>query len=79
MVAGFSIRNHRTLVASMVFLAVYAVLVNLKPSFLFARDGTLRAFGLRNGKSTVLPLWLVSIALAICATLLVEVLLLTLD
>ena len=80
MVNKFSnlVRNNRITVASILFLCIYGLLVLAKPRFLFTRKGTLRNFGLRKGNSTVLPLWLISIAVGIFAILIVESYLLTL-
>lgn len=72
------IRNNRIAATSMLFLSIYCLIVAVKPTFLFTRKGNLRTFGLRSGDSTVLPLWLISIAVGVCACLLVELYLLSL-
>ena len=48
-----------------VFLTFYIVIVILKPSFLYNKDGSLREFGVGFKKKTVVPVWLLSIILGI--------------
>ena len=48
-----------------VFVLSYFVLNTAKPKFLYNDNMTLRQFGVGYRKKTVLPLWLISIVLAI--------------
>jgi len=48
-----------------VFSITYIILNMIKPSFLYNDNKTLREFGVGYRKKTVLPLWLISIVLAI--------------
>ena len=57
--------RHLTLVAIILFVVVFALLHYLKPSFMYNKDGSVRQFGLGFSKKTVIPIWLVTVILAI--------------
>jgi hypothetical protein len=57
--------------AIMVFLVIFIIFAYLKPHFLYAKDGSLRTFGLGKRNCTILPIWLFVIVLAILSYLLV--------
>lgn len=59
------IRKNITSFSILLFLFVYCVLIYLQPSFLYNLDGSLREFGLGYSRKTVVPIWLLSICLAI--------------
>jgi hypothetical protein len=61
---GF-VRNNISLVAISLYIITFGLLVYIKPSFLYNKDGSLREFGLGTSKKTVLPVWLASILIAI--------------
>ena len=61
---GF-IRNNINLVSISLYVIIFGLLIYIKPSFLYNKDGSLREFGLGSNKKTVLPVWLVSILVAI--------------
>lgn len=48
-----------------VFLIIYIIVVNLKPAFLFNKNGTIRNFGLGKSKCSIFPIWLFVIFIAI--------------
>jgi hypothetical protein len=49
-----------------VYICLYGVVVYLKPSFMYdEKNGSFRQFGVGYKNTTILPLWLVSIILAI--------------
>ena len=57
---------HRLILILMVYLIGYGFILWLKPSILFDPSKTnLRPFGVGYKQSTILPLWLLSILLAI--------------
>ena len=59
------IRRNITSISIIIFIVFY-VLINLfKPAFLYNNDGSLREFGLGFRKTTVVPVWLLAIILAI--------------
>tara|TARA_Y100000389_G_scaffold47718_1_gene42880 strand:- start:2916 stop:3164 length:249 start_codon:yes stop_codon:yes gene_type:complete len=65
------VKNNITLVAITLFLISFTILMLLKPGFLYNKDGSIKTFGLGYKKKTVIPVWLVSIILAILAYYLV--------
>ena len=58
-------------VAVILFIAMYSAILYFKPSFIYNRDGSLRAFGVGFKRKTVIPAWLLAIVLAIVAYLIV--------
>lgn len=49
----------------LLFSAIFILVQVIKPSFLYNRDGSLRAFGIGSKHKTVVPMWLVAIILGI--------------
>jgi hypothetical protein len=48
-----------------IFLVIYLLFISFKPDFLFTKDGCIRHFGLGKRNSTIIPIWLLVIVLAI--------------
>ena len=65
------IRNNITSVSIIIFILMFIGVQKLEPSFLYNPDGTLKQFGLGKKKHTVIPVWLVSLILAIFSYLFV--------
>jgi hypothetical protein len=65
------IRKHINSLSIVIFVVCFVVLQWLKPHFLYNSDGSLRQFGLGFKKKTIIPIWLVSIILAILSYLFV--------
>jgi hypothetical protein len=65
------VRRNITSISVVLFIALFAVIQLMEPSFLYRRDGSLRTFGLGKKKKTILPNWLVAIILAILSYLFV--------
>jgi hypothetical protein len=61
------------LTAGLIYLSLIAVILLIKPSFMFREDGTWKEFGIgRNPKThTVIPLWLYSIVAALVSYIVV--------
>ena len=60
------LKKHIVSVSLILFLILYSLVVYvLKPSFLYNNDGSFRQFGLGYKKKTVIPIWLITIILAI--------------
>jgi hypothetical protein len=59
------IRQNITSVSIVLFVILFAVIQVVKPSIIYEKDGSLRQFGLASRKKTVLPIWLITIFLAI--------------
>ena len=54
------------------FVLVYVFINYLKPAFLYTHTGTLRQFGLGYQNKTIIPLWLLSILIAVISYLVVR-------
>ena len=65
------IRNNITTTSIIIFILLFALVQHLEPSFLYNKDGTLKQFGLGRKSRTVLPVWLVTMILAIFSYLFV--------
>ena len=59
------VRRNITTITIIIYIILYSVVVILKPAFVYNDDGCLRNFGIGYKKKTVIPIWLVSICLAI--------------
>jgi hypothetical protein len=51
------------------FLILFFILVKLKPNCIFNKQGSLRNFGLGKTNTTILPIWLLVIVIAIISYL----------
>ncbi len=60
-----TLRTNITSVSIVIFFILYFYLNYVKPAFLYNKDGTLREFGVGFKKRTVVPLWLITIFIAI--------------
>jgi hypothetical protein len=63
------IRKHLVSFATILFVSLYILVIKLKPGFMYNHDGSLRSFGIGYKNKTVIPVWLVAIALAIVSYL----------
>lgn len=63
------IRTNNISVSILLFLVIFILFVYMKPNFLFNRSGILRNFGLGKSNSTILPVWLFVIIIAIISYL----------
>jgi hypothetical protein len=59
------IRQNITSVSIVLFVVLFIMVQLMKPSIIYNKDGSIRQFGLASRKKTVLPIWLVTIFLAI--------------
>ena len=57
------------LVSIIVFLILFAIILLIKPSVMFDKNGNPREFGIGYKNKTILPLWLALIILAIISYL----------
>jgi len=48
-----------------IFFIIYIFFIIIKPAFLFTKEGSIRHFGLGKRNSTIIPIWLFVIILAI--------------
>jgi hypothetical protein len=65
----FIIRKNLPFFAILLYLILFFALQQSKPGFLYNSDGSLRQFGIGFKRKTVIPIWIVSIALAIISYL----------
>lgn len=65
------IRKNNISTSIIIFLILFIIFVNLKPNFLFNRKGALRNFGIGKSDTTILPIWLLVIIIAILSYLFV--------
>ena len=65
------IRRNITSVSIILFVVLFTIIQYLEPAFLYDNDGALRQFGLGMKNKTILPVWLLSIFLAIISYLLI--------
>jgi len=69
---GF-VRQHKLNISIFIFLILFSLVHFMKPSFLYNHDGGFRPFGLGYKHKTVIPIWVMSIILAILCYLIVLV------
>lgn len=65
------IRKNNISTSIIIFLILFIIFVNVKPNFLFNRKGALRNFGIGKSDTTILPIWLLVIIIAILSYLFV--------
>ena len=65
------IRKNITSISIIIFIILFAIIQIIEPAFLYNRDGSFRNFGIGKQKKTIIPIWLVSIILAILVYLFV--------
>jgi hypothetical protein len=61
------IRHNKISVAIIIYMILFALINVLKPAFMYNKDGSLKEFGVGYRKKTIIPVWLISIFLAIIA------------
>ena len=61
---GF-VRRNITLFALILYIILYGLLILSKPHLIYNKNGTLRNFGIGYSSRSVLPIWLLSIIIAI--------------
>jgi hypothetical protein len=65
------IKNNNISAAIILFIILFIIFITIKPNFLFNKKGALRNFGLGKTNTTILPIWLLVIIIAIVSYLLV--------
>lgn len=61
------VRNNKASVAIILYIVLFALINMIKPAFMYNPDGTLKSFGVGYRSKTIIPVWLISIFLAIIA------------
>jgi hypothetical protein len=59
------IRHNKISVAILIYIILFGLINMLKPSFMYNTNGTIKEFGVGFRKKTIIPVWLISIVLAI--------------
>ena len=59
------IRSNITSVSIILFVMAFAVVQLVEPAFLYDKDGSLRQFGLGRKNKTIVPIWFLTLILAI--------------
>jgi uncharacterized membrane protein YidH (DUF202 family) len=67
---GF-VRYHKLSIAIIIFLILFSIIHMTKPTMLYNDDGSFRQFGVGYRHKTVIPIWSVSIVIAIFSYLFV--------
>jgi|TARA_Y100000389_G_C17463224_1_gene523372 hypothetical protein len=66
------VRKNRLQFAIVLFLIVFTFIHIQKPSLLYEDDGSFRQFGVGYRKKTVVPIWLISIVVALLSYVMVS-------
>lgn len=59
------LKNNKLSISLIVFTILFIIIILLKPRFLFTKDGAIRQFGLGKRNSSIIPIWIVVIVIAI--------------
>jgi len=65
------IRNNITSISIIIFIILFTIIQIIEPAFLYDRDGSFRNFGIGKQNKTIIPIWLITIILAILVYLFV--------
>ena len=65
------IRKNITSVSIVLFVIIFCAIQLAEPAFLYDKDGSLRQFGLGTQKKTVIPIWFLTLIIAIFSYLFV--------
>ena len=65
------IRRNITSVSIIIFVVIFAAIQYLQPAFLYNKDGSIREFGIGKKNKTIIPIWLISLVIAILSYLFV--------
>tara|TARA_B100000424_G_C22704366_1_gene383911 strand:- start:369 stop:593 length:225 start_codon:yes stop_codon:yes gene_type:complete len=60
-------------IAILIFITIFVLIQYIKPSFLYTNDGAIRNFGIGYKENTIVPMWLITIIIAILSYYLVIV------
>lgn len=66
------VRKNIVAFSIIVFVLAYVVIISYQPSFLYKEDESLRTFGIGYRHKTVVPMWLVVIAIAIFSYMIIH-------
>ena len=61
------VRHNKVSVAIILYIILFMLINFIKPAFMYNPDGTIKEFGVGFRKKTIIPIWLISIFMAIIA------------
>ena len=59
------IKSNIAMVSIIIYITIYCIIIYIKPSFLYNKNGTLRESGIGTKNNTVIPAWLLAILISI--------------
>jgi hypothetical protein len=59
------IRENITVAAVVLFIIIFGTIQMMKPTCFYNKDGSIREFGVGYKNKTILPIWLLSLVLAV--------------
>ena len=59
------VRHNKIIVSIVIFVILFSLVNVLKPAFMYNPDGSIKEFGVGYRKKTIIPVWLISVKLAI--------------
>ena len=65
------IRRNITSLSIIIFVVIFAGIQYLQPAFLYNKDGSIRELGIGKKNKTIIPIWLISLVIAILSYLFV--------
>jgi len=65
----FDVKSNRLVYSILLFLALFSIVHFLKPGLIYNEQGGFRQFGIGYKHKTVVPIWTISIVLAIACYL----------
>ena len=58
------IRRNIVTISILLYICLYLLIVFIKPSFLFNKNGSLREFGIGYRNKTIIPIWFLAVFIA---------------
>jgi hypothetical protein len=58
------IKGHVVTISILIYIILYILIMYIKPSFLFQKNGSLRNFGIGYRNKTIIPVWFLAIFIA---------------
>lgn len=59
------VRHNKIIVAILIYILLFCLINFIKPAFMYNKDGSMKEFGVGYRKKTIIPVWLISIIIAI--------------
>jgi len=65
------LKNNVINLSILLFVSIFIIFIQIKPSFLYNKKGCLRTFGLGKSNCTIIPIWLFVILISIASYLII--------